>query len=312
MNRNLRLTAFCALLAALTFSSCKKDSSNNSDDSAYESQITQHNDDQSRFSGDMDDVTNDISERLESNASFSGRGETIQQLCNATATIDTVSNPRKITITYNGLNCAGTRSRQGVVLITMAQGMRWKNAGAVVNVTYQNLKVTRVSDNKSITLNGTHSFTNVSGGLLYQLPTLNTIVHTITSSNMSVTFGDSTQRTWQVARKRTYTYNNGVVLTVTGDHTEGSQTGIAEWGLTRFGATFATAITQPVVLRQDCNFRITSGQVSHTRLAANAVVTFGLDAAGNPTSCPTGSNTYYFKLVWTGPGGNSHTAIHPY
>src|SRR5690606_23393363 len=116
----------------------------------------------------------------------------------------------------------------------------------------------------SITINGTQTYTNVSGGLLINLPVLGTITHTITSSNMSVTFDNGSQRTWQVARQRVFTYNNGVVITVTGTHTDGSVIGIAEWGTNRFGRSFITAITQPLVLKQDCSFRVGSGKVVHT------------------------------------------------
>jgi hypothetical protein len=193
----------------------------------------------------------------------------------------------------------------------MAQGIRWRNPGAIVNVNIQNLRITRLSDNKSITINGTHTYTNVSGGLLINLATLGTITHTITSSNMSVTFDNNAQRTWQVAKQRVFTYNNGIVVTTTGTHTEGAISGVAEWGINRFGRTFTTAITQPLVVRQDCSFRLTSGMVSHSTSVYNATVTFGLDSNGNPTSCP-GAGAYYMKIVWTGPGGNPHTIIWPY
>ena len=83
----------------------------------------------------------------------------------------------------------------------MPAGIRWRNPGAALTVTIQNLKITRIRDNKSITINGSHTITNVSGGLLFNLPALGTITHTITSSGMSVTFDDGSQRTWQVGNK---------------------------------------------------------------------------------------------------------------
>jgi hypothetical protein len=259
----------------------------------------------------VDAVANDADATLETTPGFNGRGAQIQTICDATIVVDTLSNPRTITITYNGTNCIGNRTRTGVVVLSMAQGVRWRNAGAVLNVNFQNLKITRLSDNKSITINGTQAYTNVSGGLLINLPTLNTITHTITSSNMSVTFDNASQRNWQVARQRVFTYNNGIVITSTGTHSEGGISGIAEWGTNRFGRTFTTAITQPLIIRQDCSFRLTSGKVAHTTPVFNATATFGLDASGNPTACP-GAASYYMKIVWTGPGGNSRTTILPY
>jgi hypothetical protein len=306
-----RILSLAATILSLSFifSACQKNATSETD---YSNESSVHSDDQSRFSGELDAVSDDADASIDATPGFTGRGDQVQTLiCNATVVVDTISNPRTITITYNGNNCQNTRSRTGVVVISMAQGIRWRNAGAVVNVNIQNLRITRLSDNKSITINGTHTYTNVSGGLLINLPTLGTITHTLTSSNMSVTFDNNTQRTWQVAKQRVFTYNNGIVVTTTGTHAEGGITGIAEWGTNRFGHSFTTAITQPLVVRQDCNFRLTSGRVNHVTTAFNANVTFGLDANGNPTSCP-GTGSYYMKIVWTGPGGNSHTIIWPY
>lgn len=305
-----RIAFFAALVCStfFIFTSCQKDTSTNDNST----ETATHADDQNRFSGEVDAAANDANLLLEATLGFGNRGGDIQSLiCDATIAVDTMNNPRTITITYNGTNCLGNRTRTGVIVISMAQNVRWKDAGAQLNVSFQNFKVTRVSDNKSITINGTQTYTNVSGGLLINLATLGTITHTITSSNMSVTFDNNSQRTWQVARQRVFTYNNGVVITVTGTHSQGAVTGIAEWGTNRFGNTFTTAITQPLVFKQDCSFRLGSGKVEHATSLFNASVTFGLNSSGNPTGCP-GAAPYYMKVVWTGPVGNTRTAILPY
>ncbi|MGH2552433.1 MAG: hypothetical protein ACRDEB_01885 [Chitinophagaceae bacterium] len=308
-----KILSYAALIFSFTliFTACQKN--NNSDtDTDFSNESAVQSDDQSRFTNEADAVANDVAGTLDITAGFSGKGEQVQTLiCNATVVVDTLSNPRTITITYNGNNCMNTASRTGVVVISMAQGVRWKNAGAVINVSFQNLRITRLADNKSITINGTQVHTNVSGGLLINLPTLGTITHTITSNNMSITFDNATQRTWQVAKQRVFTYNNGIVITTTGTHSEGGINGIVEWGTNRLGRAFTTAIIQPLVFRQDCNFRLTAGKVNHVTSVFNANVTFGLDASGNPTSCPGAAN-YYMKIIWTGPGGIPHTIILPY
>lgn len=305
--RLLYLSASMFLLAVV-FTACQKDAVTATD---YTTETTTHSDDQSRFSNEIDGVANDADAAVEASSGFTGRIESIQSICDATIVVDTLSNPRTITITYNGTNCLGNRTRTGVVVISMAQGVRWRNPGATLNVSFQNLRITRLSDNKSITINGTQTYTNVTGGLLINLPTLTSITHTITSSNMSVTFDNGQQRTWQVARQRVFTYNNGIVITTTGTHSEGGVTGIAEWGTNRFGNTFTSRITQPLIIRQDCSFRMVSGKVAHATTLFNATVTFGLDASGNPTSCP-GAGSYYLKIEWTGPSGIPRTVILPY
>ncbi len=305
-----RILSFTLLFFSVVFvlASCQKDS----DSPDYSSESSAHADDQNRFSAELDAAANDANLILETTPGFFGRGEGVQSLiCDATIAVDTMSNPRTITITYNGTNCLGNRTRTGVIVISMAQGIRWNNAGAQLNVSFQNFKITRTSDNKSITINGTQTYTNISGGLLINLPVLNTITHSITSNNMSVTFDNASQRSWQVARQRVFTYNNGAVITVTGMHSQGGITGIAEWGTNRFGNAFTTAITQPLVFKQDCLFRLGNGKVEHATAFFNASVTFGLDANGNPATCP-GANPYYMKVVWTGPSGNTRSTILPY
>lgn len=129
---------------------------------------------------------------------------------------------------------------------------------------------------------------------------------------MSVTFNNNAVRSWQVAKQRVFSIgNNNLVITTTGTHTDGSNTHIAEWGTNRFGGAFATSIQEPLIIRGDCNFRLTSGRVKHTTPLVTATATFGLNANGEPTSCP-GLAHYYFKIVWTGPNGNTITVIRPY
>ncbi len=312
MKTRIFLLATVVFSSSLFFTSCKKEK-DATPETDYTTETTVHSDDQSRFSSEIDAVANDANLALEVTSGFAGRQGTegLSIICDADVVIDTLSNPRTITITYNGTNCPGTRTRTGVIVISMESGVRWKNAGAVLNVSFQNFKVTRVSDNKSITINGTQSYTNVSGGLLINVPVLGTITHRITSSNMSVTFDDLSQRNWQVGRQRVFSYDNGVNITTTGTHTAGNVTGITEWGTNRFGNAFTTAIAEPLIVRQSCSLRLVSGKVQHTTPLYNAAVTFGLDANGNATSCP-GAGVYYMKIVWTGPLGNSHTSLLPY
>jgi hypothetical protein len=308
MKKQILLPGILILFFAVVFTNCKKESSTTDP----QTEVSAHSDDQSNFDSQIDDIANDADVAVESSSSFTGRTEQPQTLiCNATVVVDTISNPRTITITYSGNNCLGTASRTGTVVLSMAAGVHWKDAGAALTVTCTNLHITRLSDNKSITINGAKTVTNVSGGLLINLPTLGTITHSITSSGITVTFDNGSQRSWQIAKQRVFTYNNGIVVTTTGTHTEGTTSGIVEWGVNRFGHAFATAITTPMVIRQDCNFRLVSGQILHVLPNVTATGTFGLNANGDPTTCP-GTGHYYMKIVFVGQNGATIIVILPY
>ena len=312
MKKNFRLLLVASIAFSVCFVSCKK-----IDRDKDNAELATHADDQSRVSSETDAVANDAGTASENFSAFSGRpgaanSSTTNIICDASTTLDSTATDRIITITYNGTNCYGTRTRTGVVTLSMPLGVHWRDMGAVLTVNAQNLKITRLRDNKSITINGTATITNVSGGRLLDLAGLSQITHEIASSGVSVTFDDGTTRTWQIAKRRVFTYDNGIVITTTGIHTDGNTTNISEWGTTRFGTPFVTSITQPMIIRQDCYFRLVSGQVTHERLAATVLATFGLDSNGNSTSCPALGEAYYFKIVWTGTNGTVRTVIWPY
>jgi hypothetical protein len=309
MKKHILYPSMFALI--LGFAACKKEASNNETINNNDEMAAQ-SDDESQFTSEIDAGANDANIAMESSSAFTGRFTGVQGvICDGSVTMDIMSDPRTITITYDGTNCHGNRTRTGSIVISMPQGVQWKNAGAAVTITFQNLKITRVSDNKSITINGSQTYTNVSGGLLINLPNLGTITHTITSSGLTLTFSNGAQRSWQIAKQRAFTYDNGLVITTTGTHVDGNNTGIAEWGTNRFGRIFTTSIVEPLVVRQDCDFRLTSGEVKHTNALVTGTATFGLNASGEATSCP-GTDHYYCKVVLTGANGNTLVGLFPY
>jgi len=321
MKKRMQFLLAAILAISVTFIGCKKsDSSSSTNDDAA---LTAHSDDQNSFSQATDDIANDGNNAIDGYNAFLGRPDGNNGTngvavlpCNATAVLDSANGLRRLTITYNGLNCIGNRTRTGVVVYSIPLTQHWRDAGAVLTISVQNLVITRVSDGKSITVAGTATVTNVTGGRLRDLgqpggPT--TITHAIASGGMTITFDNNTQRSWQIAKQRVFTYANGnVVITTTGTHSDGTYSNISEWGTNRFGVAFVTSITQPMVIRGDCFWRLTSGQVTHYRLSSTVVATFGLDSAGNPTSCPGPTGTYYFKIVWTNGQGIVRTFILPY
>lgn len=310
MNTKIKLFGIVLVGLALTFSSCRR--RNVLPD--YSTDFATASSDNARVGDGLDDQDNDVSLMTDATPSMSGRqmSGAFNPLCNATVVYDTLSNPKTVTITYNGLNCNGTRTREGVVVLSLPLGVHFKDAGAVLTVTATHLKITRVSDGKYIIINGSRQITNVSGGLVRDLATLGTITHEITSGGITVTFDDNTTRVWQVAKYRVFTYDNGVVATTTGAATEGGFANVAEWGTVRNGQLFYAQITAPMVVRQDCDWRLVSGQKMFHKMQRDVTVTFGLDANGNATSCPAAGASYYMKAEWTDAHGDAHSVIRPY
>jgi hypothetical protein len=320
-----------AVTVAGLFAACNKSNSAGSSttSSTTPAQIETQTDDETQVSNEMDASITDVNNALNTQSTVSGNTSTsyvngIQTtggpsggnldidytICDGTVTMDTANGLRQVIITYNGNNCWGNRIRNGVVVISIPVGVRWRDTGAVVTVDFQNLKITRVRDGKTITFNGTYTYTNVTGGLLVDLATRDSITHTITADSVSIEFADSATRVWSVSRQRVFTYNDGVVITTTGTHSDGTNTDVSVWGTNRYGNSFETLITQPKVIQQSCDYRLTSGQTETIRPAVTTTVTYGLDSNGDPTSCP-GTGTYYYKVVWV-INGKTYTYIAPY
>lgn len=302
-------------MAAFVFSGCSKDDAATTDPQVdYFKEATTHSDDQSRFSEEMDVVDDDVIGIVEDNMiAFDGIIGDVDsmRMCGATITRDTLNGYRRVVINYTGQNCGG-RVRTGTVVISMLLGQRWADSGAVLKLDIQNLVITRLRDTFTITVNGIKNMKNVTGGRLQQLLQRGTIIHEVTSPGMSIAFPNNTTRSWQVARRRTYNaaMGMGITITYTGMHTSGTTNNITEWGTDRFGNSFVSSTPVPVVRRQNCNFRITAGEVKHERGANTTVVTFGLDAQGNPvTTCPNGP--LYMRISSTTPAG-TNTVIRPY
>src|SRR6185437_13861997 len=193
-------------------------------------------------------------------------------------------------------------------------GSRWITTGDQITVEFQNLTITRLLDSKKIIFNGTHLYTNETGGSLLSLISNNAtpISHTITSSNMSITFDDGSQRTWSFARLRTFSYNNGLVINESGIHTNDTLTNISEWGTNRYGNTFTAQIRTPLTVMASCGWKVTSGMYVLTNNSGVLTLTFGLDVNGTPVTGCALDELYYLKLAWAGSGGATYSITLPY
>ena len=217
-----------------------------------------------------------------------------------------------IVITYAGVNPCNGFYRSGTITITNTGGIPWHEAGAVLTVTYTNLKVTNGIN--TYILNGSHTITNVSGGLAWQVMaglaptslTPNTSVkHQIQSSNMQITFPNGTERSWTVNRTRIWASSNGnTTFTVTVTSSPGSGN-VTETGTNRFGESFTNTISSPIIAdNTTCEiWRPYTGTWTHVVGSNSLNVVFGTNntgtQVGTPTYCPSiiGDYGYYITLT---------------
>jgi ribosomal protein L24E len=205
----------------------------------------------------------------------------------------------KIILNFDGSTCFfGTRKREGEIIVQFSpNGGKWSDAGAKITLAFVNYKVTRVSDGKSIVLNGYKSIVNSSGGLIRQLTALSDPVEHSIRANVSIEFEDGTNRSWRVARKRSVSKSGGYYqVQLNGDTSVSGYKLVTAWGTTRRGSVFYITTEAPTTFTSQCFRKIKSGELKVYTIYRTFAITFGVDADGNPDqdTCP-----YGYKVEWT-------------
>lgn len=314
-------------ISAIAFSGCKKNQAFKDEDG----QVSEDNQNvQSHADAAITDATNSISEL---NTLYNGRvanSQSQQALAAFTmpcgASLDSATiGAGTITINYDNVTACNNRKRGGSIKLTIqnyASGTRWRSPGAILEIVFNNYKVTRVSDGKSIKLNGTANITNLTGGRVWQtiVPAdaiydslrATNIIHTVVGNSLNVTFDENQTAVWNINRKYTYTgtvpfnstFSNTPVIKVVGEGI-GSNNGISNlenWGTTRTGNAFTNEVTEPVVWNTSCGaYAPLSGKL---RLKVEErefelLTTLGVNAQGTPVSSGLNECPYGLKVEWT-------------
>ncbi len=287
-------------ISAMTLTSCKKAST------AADNSVSAQ--DVSNVSNAVNATSDDATSAAGQVKSYSGKTEAAwwnsAVLCGAT-TVDTGSaGNHVITITYDGTSSCNGMIRSGSITVSNTTGVLWNTAGAELTVNYNNLKVTDIVSGNTYTISGTHTITNVTGGLAWQViaglsPSGTTVTHRNQSSNMSVTFPNGSQRTWTVDRTRSWNITGTVITVTVSSQASGN---VSESGTNRFGDAFTNTITTPITADNTCLWRPYAGEVTHQIGSATGTITYGTDPSGNHVGTPSycGSyGTYGFYITYT-------------
>lgn len=312
-NQILRLPLLMVAFAVLTLSSCRKENSN--DDSLS-------GEDQSSVSSSLNSSTDDAANAVGGIQALSGKTEGLINICGATIDSSNKANG-VIVVTFNGNDCSGKVTRSGSITATLenyAGGTRWKDAGAVLQLVFDNVKITNNVSGAYHTLNGTHTLTNVTGGLAWRIVDgldVGTVTHRHQATNFTLTFADGSVRTWSVDRLRTFT-NDGTVRTVSvsSDHSENGVANADAWGTNRKGDSFVNAIVSPITVTSanaSCSLnwfnKPATGEFTHHVANRSIDILFGVDANGTPVAsgtCPFGYKITFTRL------GQTKTKINSY
>jgi hypothetical protein len=148
----------------------------------------------------------------------------------------------------NQTTCTGGyKKKSGDITFALSNGTAFNTAGAVFTITFSNYKVESIATGATVTLNGTIVVTNTTGHYIWEAVTASqTITHKVRGT-FTVTYSDGTVRSRSYYQLRTWASINswqGLTLTIAGDTTVGTLTGVSEIGKTYDGNyDYTTQIT---------------------------------------------------------------------
>ena len=293
-------TNFFALVAitAVLLSACKKeeeDKLNDGDD------LQEMSTDASVYFQETEQIFNDISNAMES--SSLGKTGTVD---GANINDSTFIAFKRVVITYTGPNLGGTRIRTGTATLQLTEGAKWSDAGAVLKIDFNNVRITNTLNGSIIVINGTYYARNVSGGKAFNDAQ---VIHKVWGSG-TTTFGSGETNAWFLNRERTFTNNSGVLtISTRGDTTISDKQNVVIWGTNRKGKPFWIETDAAIVLSSQCFGKVMSGRQIISGLSAEFTVTHGVKADGTPnnTGCP-----YGYKVEWKNLQGENKSAVISY
>jgi hypothetical protein len=241
--RTLAMGLIASLLITYTFIGCKK--SADKEDSDVES--AENN---SLAESDYNDVTTLVDLAATNGTSFTFRTTNDESLLTSscvTVSLDTLSSPRTIVIDFGSANClcVDGRNRRGKILASYTG--KYRNAGTVINITFDNYFV---NDNQ---VKGTKTVTNLgnnnAGHLVYQVAVNGQIVKANNGGTISWT--STRQREWLAGAETLTPLDDIYSITGTASGTNAHEEG------------YTINITQALVRKMNCRW-FESGKVEVT------------------------------------------------
>ncbi|MFN5710874.1 MAG: hypothetical protein ACK46S_02495 [Bacteroidota bacterium] len=318
--KRIQLLILMCFIGASIISSCKK----KEETVVLEENLKQFNEDANDIKSESDNINNDINSSID-NTSIGGRTSASysSELCGVTIDSSQIAN-KILFYNFDGITpCfSPSRTRSGQIKVQLVNGNKWKNAGSVLKFTFINFKVTKLSNNKSITFNGEKTLKNVNGinWLTFLLGTSN-FTFQERSLNLQVAFSDGTQASWNSARITTWEYIQAnatpgipyayVKFTSNGDTLVNNTPNTDSWGLNRNGQPFVTNYVSPWVSNSYCGFwRPTMGSLKHNVAGVyNLTLDLGVDQNGNASSLTC---AYGYKVGWTPISGTPQSQVFSY
>jgi len=145
-----------SLSSTILLTGCKKKEETKDEPVVVADESGQAGSDSREATAENDNALSEINQVISENNKMAGRGAESPSGSICGLVIDSVqAGSGVLKLDYNGTTC-NNRTRTGTIILTVQNytaGARWKHQGTVVRVDFQNYKITRASDQKSIMFN---------------------------------------------------------------------------------------------------------------------------------------------------------------
>jgi hypothetical protein len=302
-------------LLAIAGTACKKEKETDLQPDA--NSVTQ-SEDNNDLKAEGDQANSDVTDALENYGTINGRIAATQAkkvICGCS--IDSVG-LKTIRLSYDGVTPCGnpSRTRSGKITFTLVNGNRWSQQGAVLNITLDNYKVTRLRDSKSWNFNGTKTMTNVRGtNWVGFLARTDSLLYRERAKNMVVTINNNATVTYNIARTTTWKFvkeanREFIQFAAMGDTLLDGMSNVDTWGTSRFQNTFTNQYLSRLISDTYCLlWRPRAGEIQHKSNGNTLTLKFGVNESGQPD---TRDCAYGWKINWTGANGGQGEKIFSY
>jgi hypothetical protein len=240
-----------------------------------------------------------INKSVATSAAASGEQSVPFQLpCDALVDVNSDANYTFVFLSFDSSDCHGAYTRNGYVAMEVPRSVQWKNQNTETLLYFDQLAITRKSDGKKLTIDGTASFTNLTGGLMHMLTAGDSLSLLFRPMDLGVRFDDTQERICRGRKKLTYRVGTGLEIALEGLSEVNGKLNVLAHGEDRNGDSFVVSVEAPIIFSESCDYRLTGGQLSYEAVGTDGNVTFGVNEDGDPSPCPGQGNAYYFEVDW--------------
>jgi hypothetical protein len=307
----------CILASTMIFTACKKEKETAVVKPELEAKTQTEVDDNNQLKAEDDALTSEIRDAVDNIEGIAGARIAVDTVwCGLTTDLSNIQQ-KEVTFTFDNTTLCNSprRIRGGKIKVKLIKGDKWKDAGSILGITFENFTIKRFEPTRTWTFNGYKTLENVNGTRLANWTSFSngqaTLAFRERAKDINVSYLPASATTpfqmkYSVARLVTWSRKvkaGGLktFFTIDGDTAFGGMNKVDSWGTNRNGTVFTNDFQSPWVSDNLCGFgQPNSGEFVHKTGGNTLRIILGVTAEG---ALSTATCAYGYKVIWTTAGG---------